>query len=286
MNKKYFVGLAIVAAMITSCGRNSSAYKELQAQYDSIAAVNEGHEQEISQMDSLISSVLLNFQEINQMEGMINVSPTSGEMRKSQKERIEDNMKLINEKMQANRQAIEELNAKLAKYGQDNKGLRRTIESLKKQFNEKSTEVQRLQDELVRKNLYIGMQDSIINRQNSDLNDRATEIANQKAELAEQDKQLHTVKYCIGTIRDLEDMNIVKKGRVAISNETNMSYFRVGDMRKISQIPLEAKKVVVMTNHPAESYELIKDNNKKLTLVIKNADKFWSNSKMLVIRVK
>ncbi|MFC4666242.1 hypothetical protein [Falsiporphyromonas endometrii] len=286
MNKKFFVGLAIAALMLTSCGKNSSACKDLQAQYDSIAAVNEGHEREISQMDSLISSVLLNFQEINRMEGMINVSPTSGEMRKSQKERIEDNMKLINEKMQANRQAIEELNAKLAKYGQQNKGLKKTIESLKRQFNEKSAEVQRLQDELVRKNLYIGMQDSIINKQNSDLNDRETEIASQKAELAEQDKQIHTVRYCIGTNADLKEMGVLVKGRLNIGSSANMNYFTTGDLRKISQIPLHSKKADILTSHPSESYELIKNADKMLTLVIKNADKFWSNSKVLVVKVK
>lgn len=285
MNKKAIYGLALVAAFTVSCGRNSSAYKELKSQYDSISAINAAHESELGEMDSLISSVLMNFQEISQMEAMINVNPMSGDVQKSQKDRIRDNMQLISEKLQANKDNIMKLSAQLEKFGRDNRGLQRTLASLKKQYEEKTAEIQKLNDELVRKNLYIGMQDSIIGQQNAALNDMSSENAAQKAELAAQDKQLHAVRYAIGTSRDLKDMGLLKGDKV-LTEGANLDYFSSGDMREISQIPLQAKKADLMTSHPASAYELKPDSKGILTLVIKDAKLFWSASKILVVRVK
>ena len=70
-------------------------------------------------MDELISSVLANFQEISAMEGVINV-PANGEMNTSQKERVESSMQMITEKLKANKEDIDRLNAKLQALGSKN----------------------------------------------------------------------------------------------------------------------------------------------------------------------
>ncbi|GAD05554.1 hypothetical protein HQ45_09035 [Porphyromonas crevioricanis] len=285
MNKKVIFGLALVAAFTSSCGRNSSAYKELKAQYDSVFAINAAHEAELGEMDSLISTVLTNFQEISQMEGMINVNPISGDFKKSQRDRIRDNMQLINEKLQSNRENIQKLSQQIEKFGRENKGLQRTLASLRKQFADKTAEIQHLNDELVRKNLYIGMQDSIIGLQNAHLNDMAVENASQRTELMAQERELNTVRYAIGTARDLKDMGLLKDGKV-VTDKANMGYFSSADLRELNQIALQAKKAELLTSHPASSYELRAGNKGELSIIIKDAKQFWSVSKILIVKVK
>ena len=54
--------------VLASCGKNSSDYKELKAQYDSLAVINQNYEAELHETDSLVASVLTNFQEISSIQ--------------------------------------------------------------------------------------------------------------------------------------------------------------------------------------------------------------------------
>jgi hypothetical protein len=65
----------------------------------------------------------------------------------------------------------------------------------------------------------------------------------------------------------------------------NQDYFITVDKRKLSEIPLFARKAIIHTSHPANSYEFIEDREKNLTLRIKHSEKFWDLSKYLVIEV-
>ncbi|MBF1366568.1 MAG: hypothetical protein HXN14_00005, partial [Porphyromonadaceae bacterium] len=99
-----------------------------------------------------------------------------------------------------------------------------------------------------------------------------------------QEKELNTVRYCVGTSSDLKEMNLIKSGRVVTEN-ANMSYFTKPDLRELSQLPLFSRKARLLTVHPASSYELVPGSDKQLVLYIKNAQAFWSNSKILVVQV-
>ncbi len=99
--KKTLILSMLCGLGLLSCGENSSAYKSLKAQYDSIALVEEIASRELSQTDSLVASVLINFQDIESVENMINVNPRRGEFRKTERERIKDNMMIIGEKLRA-----------------------------------------------------------------------------------------------------------------------------------------------------------------------------------------
>ncbi|PDP77378.1 hypothetical protein [Porphyromonas gingivalis] len=282
MKKKLFIATALTLALV-SCGKNSSAYKELKMQYDSIAAVNSQHESELAEMDSIISGVLTNFQEISAMEGMINLNPLSGDIRASQRDRINDNMRLINEKLQANRKSIDDLTEKLQKSGRENSRLMKTLTQLRQQLEAKTQEVNQLREELERKNIAIGMLDSTVISQGAQLESSARENATLAEQNARQDRELNTVRYCIGTSSDLKEMNIVRRGQV-LTEGHNDTYFTKADMRNLKVIPLMAKKANVLTSHPASSYELIRGTDKMLTLRIKDPRAFWKNSKMLVIQ--
>ncbi|PVZ08365.1 Cbp1 family collagen-binding glycoprotein adhesin [Porphyromonas loveana] len=282
MKKKLFIATALTLAL-ASCGKNSSAYKELKMQYDSIAAVNSQHESELAEMDSIISGVLTNFQEISAMEGMINLNPLSGDIRASQRERINDNMRLINEKLQANRKSIDDLTEKLKKSGRENSRLMKTLTQLRQQLEAKTQEIDQLRGELERKNIAIGILDSTVVSQGAQLESSARENAALAERNAHQDRELNTIRYCIGTSGDLKEMNIIRRGQV-LTEGYNDSYFTKADLRNLRVIPLMAKKATLLTNHPASSYELERGQDKMLTLRIKDPQTFWKNSKLLVVQ--
>ena len=271
--------LVVVLLMLTACGKNSKQEQERQKELTELQTLRT----QVAEQDSLINLVIQNFAQIQQLEGMITLDSNS-EVPQSQRAKIEDNLRLINEKLEANRQTIELLNKKLSQSGNKNSSLQRTIGTLQDQLNAKNTEILDLTEELKRKNYAIGVLDSMVTGLSNNVENLSKTTAAQQAELERQDAALNTVRYCIGTSRDLKDMNIVRNGEV-VTEGYQSDYFTQIDLRKVTSIPLYAKRAELKTKHPQSSYKLVKGEDKMLTLEITNPKEFWSLSKILVIQI-
>ena len=278
------VMMAFSAALVLfSCGENTNAYKELQAKLDSVTRINDSYEADLAETDSLVANVLTNFQDISTAEKMIDVNPR-GEMSQTQKERIKNNVTLINDKLRASTEALDALTQKLAAGGTENKRLRHTIAALKKDLEVQRQRIIALTEELQRKDLAIGALDSIVTTLGQDVERLNETTAKQASTLATQDKEMHTVRYCVGTKSDLKDFKLLQSGRL-VTDGADLSYFTTADQRKLSQLPLYSRDAKILTTHPASSYVLIADGEKNLTLNIQDHKAFWSASRMLVIQV-
>lgn len=271
--------LVVALLMLTACGKNSKQEEERQKELTELQTLRT----QVAEQDSLINLVIQNFAQIQQLEGMITLDGNS-EVPQSRRAKIEDNLRLINEKLEANRQTIELLNKKLSQSGNKNSSLQRTIGTLQEQLNTKNAEILDLTEELKRKNYAIGVLDSMVTDLSSNVENLSKTSAAQQAELERQDAALNTVRYCIGTSRDLKDMNIVRNGEV-VTEGYQSDYFTQIDLRKVTSIPLYAKRAELKTKHPQSSYKLVKGEDKMLTLEISNPKEFWSLSKILVIQI-
>ena len=271
--------LVVVLLMLTACGKNSKQEEERQKELTELQSLRT----QVAEQDSLINMVIQNFAQIQQLEGMISLDSNS-EVPQSQRGKIEDNLRLINEKLESNRQTIDLLNKKLAQSGNKNSSLQRTIGTLQEQLNAKNAEILDLTEELKRKNYAIGVLDSMVTDLSSNVENLSKTSAAQQAELDRQDAALNTVRYCIGTSRDLKDMNIIRNGEV-VTEGYQSDYFTQIDLRKVTSIPLYTKKAELKTKHPGSSYKLVKGEDKMLTLEITNPREFWSLSKILVIQI-
>lgn len=271
--------LVVVLLMLTACGKNSNQEEERQKELTELQTLRT----QVAEQDSLINLVIQNFAQIQQLEGMISLDSNS-EVPQSQRAKIEDNLRLINEKLESNRQTIDLLNKKLAQSGNKNSSLQRTIGTLQEQLNAKNAEILDLTEELKRKNYAIGVLDSMVTDLHSNVENLSKTSAAQQAELERQDAALNTVRYCIGTSRDLKDMNIVRNGEV-VTEGYQSDYFTQIDLRKVTSIPLYEKRAELKTKHPGSSYKLVKGEDKMLTLEITNPKEFWSLSKILVIQI-
>lgn len=271
--------LACALLLLTACNKNSQEDQERQNELTELQTLRA----QVAEQDSLINQVIQNFAQIQQLEGMISLDSNS-EVPQSQRAKIEDNMRLINEKLEQNRQTIEQLNKKLSQSGAANSSLQRTIKTLQDQLNTKNAEILDLTEELKRKNYAIGVLDSMVTGLSNNVEDLSKTSAAQQAELERQDAALNTVRYCIGTSRDLKDMNILRNGEV-VTEGYQSDYFTQIDLRRVTSIPVYAKKAELKTKHPKSSYRFVKGEDKMLTLEITNPQEFWSLSKILVVQI-
>ena len=154
------------------------------------------------------------------------------------------------------------------------------------QLEAQKQRVQELEAQLAEKDIVIAQQGEAITSLNENVNTLAEENKTKTQTVTEQDKQLHTAWYVFGTKSELKEQKILKDGDVLKSNDFNKDYFTKVDIRYDKEIKLYSKSAKLLTNHPAGSYKLEKDNKGQYVLHITAPETFWSVSKYLVIQVK
>lgn len=239
-------------------------------------------------MIETLSQIQDGFDQINEAEGIVNVESRQGE--RGNKQRILDNMALIQNKLKLNRELIANLQQQLRSSNQSNSSTKAKLEEMvanfNKQLEDKNKEIEELRAQLADKDIKIAEQGEQINSLNSNVNDLTQKNEEKARTVAAQDKELNTAYYVFGTKRELREQRILKRGDVLKSNDFNKDYFQRIDLRVTKTIKLYSKSAKLMTSHPAGSYSLEKDAQGQYTLRITNPHAFWSVSKYLVITVK
>lgn len=284
MKKTIFITLLMVIGL-SSCVKNSSEYKALVAQRDSLATVNARNTMEMDEILSLLNEVESNFQEIKTAENYLSTQSTApGELTPSIRERVKSNMQFITETLNSNRQKIEELEKKLKSSSVQSAQMQQTLSNLKKQLDEKTEAVAILQDELQRKNYEISKLSENVATLNKSVSDLESQSQEQVNTIKQQWKELNTAYFCFGTSKELKEQKILAGG--SLGTDFNKDYFtEIPDISRFVTLSLFAKGAKMVSKHPEGSYEFIKDANGKLMLNVLDQASFWSLTKYLVIQV-
>ena len=116
--KKSLVAVSIcVSALLMSCGQNSAEYKNLKAENDSLRIENTKTNSEMEDILGILNDVEADIQSIRDAENILTIQQQSGDMNRSTREQIKDNMQIISETLKKNKQQIAELQEKLRKSG-------------------------------------------------------------------------------------------------------------------------------------------------------------------------
>ena len=282
---KKIIYLSLCLFLLASCGKNSSDYKKLQKEHEALRIENAKMTVEIDETLSLINEISEDFDKIKNAENYVSIqTAANGEVTKSARQKLTEDMTLIKEVLSKNKEQIEKLKSQLQNSSIKSTQLQKTIDRLSAELDEKVTLIAELQKQLARKNVAIEALDEAVLSLSRDVWDLSRESKTQQKVIDIQEKELNTAYYCFGTTRELKDQKIVS-GRDVLPNGFNKEYFMEVDIREVKEIPLFAKKAKILTNHPAGSYELVKDNEKKLVLKIKDVNNFWSIGRYLVIEV-
>ena len=276
--------LALGGLMVASC--NDGVKKAEQAalmQRDSLEQIISQKDNEINDMMTTLSDIEEGFREITEAQNRVTLAKEGEGTNTSQ--RIRENVQFIQSVMKQNKELINKLKQQVRESTVKGGQLKKIIDNLTEQMQQKDQQLQALREELDKKDIHIAELDEQVAGLNENVA-ALTEENTQKAEtISTQDKQIHTAWFVFGTKKELKEQNILDKGEVLQSN-FNKDYFTKIDIRIDKEIKLYSSSAEILTNHPAGSYTLQRDAKKQYVLRISDPQRFWSTSKYLVVQVK
>lgn len=285
--------ILLASMTIWSCSNDSKQNEEQIALQDTINANKEALVKAIADRDSLfslINDISDDMDQIKSLENILASNTWTGET-SSKKEKIKNDLQILKNTLQQRQQKLNELEKKLKDSKLTNTKLEKTIETLKTQIAEHQAEIENLNTALT------SAKGQIVKLENDkdSLNKTITTVSAEKAkveEIAEEAitnvNELNKCFYAIGSKKELKQNKILESGFLkktkVMQGEYDQNFFSVADKRTLKKINLHSKKAKILTNHPANSYEL-QDVDGQKTLLITNPSIFWNLSNYLVIQI-
>ena len=280
-----FLSILAVVMLLASCQEkgNAPVVDKDNSVRDSLQQVIDFKDREINDILGTMNEIQEGFRLINAAEGRMSIRKSGEATNKT--EQIRENIRDISEMMEHNRELIAKLRQQVRESSVRSEQFKTVIDNLVQQLEDNDANLQKLQAELQEKDIHIAELDQTVASLSSSIASLKEESSSKSETIIAQDKQINTAWYVFGTKKELQSQNIYEKGRVLQSN-FNKSYFTKIDIRIEKEIKLYSKSVKIMTAHPSNSYQLIRDANKQYVLRINNPQSFWSTSKYLVVLVK
>lgn len=183
-----------------------------------------------------------------------------------------------------NKKRISKLQTQLAGLKTQKNTLSKEAEEVRRFIADRESELATMQEQV------LGQEATI-----AGLNKRITELQEENTAVAQHlDAELHKAYYVMGSLKELKDHNIVEKkggilgfgGTKELKTGFAKAYFTEIDTRQVTTIPVNSKKAYLVTNHPAGSYTWEKRDGNTELLAITDPEKFWGDTKYLVVEVK
>ncbi len=284
---KNSIFLFAVLIVMASCHDYKRDVQNLLVQKDSLLTVSETKDSSILDFLNGYNEIQANLDSIKKMENLVNIkSRNVQEMSSVRKMMILEDVQLINDLLQKNREQIASLQRRLNSSNvksSELEAVKLMLADLQTLNQEKDSEIHKLNGNVQNLNL------------NSDkLSEKiiALENDNKQKELTIelQTNEMSKVFYAIGSTKELKEEGVLQKvggflgiGRTPIiENDFNQEYFTAADNRECNFIPLNVKKAELLSVHSPDSYH-IAGNNSADTLFIDNIKDFWKATKYLVV---
>jgi uncharacterized protein YukE len=287
--KSVFCILTVSLFIFSSCGRQSSDYKALQAQNDSLLNSKIKLQQEVDGYFSAMNQIEQNIEKIKDTENIISLQPVGKELTDDMRTKINEDMTYLSDMLQANKSELARLKSSLKRSAFKSSQLERTIIKLTKSLEEETLKVIQLQDDLSKKDSLIVKLDTRLTEMGKDIENLSTDNKTKDTKIKEQEETIHTAWYVFGTLSELKQQKIVTFDGIfsqqrVLQHDFNKNYFVRIDARNTKSIPLYSSHAKILTNHPKSSYTLEKENGNFVLLIV-DTDEFWSISKYLVVEV-
>ena len=282
---KKMLCLALCATMLASCEFYTKREKELTAQNEALNSELATQNAALEGALKMLSDIQEGFRVINEAEGRVTIQ-TQGSEGMTDADRIREDVLFIQQRMEENRKKIAALEKQLKASGLEAASLRKMIKGLQSDLDAKAKEIVALKGELAEKNILIAELDNAVAQLTNDVNTLHQVTDAQQEVIEQQVEQLNRAWYVYGNAKELKDQNILRNGKVFRSTDFNKEYFTEIDVRVDRVFPLYSKHALLLTTHPAGSYEFTKNDDKMLTLNVLDYEAFWSVSRYMVIQVR
>ncbi|MGL5317569.1 MAG: hypothetical protein ACRC9Q_02545 [Bacteroidales bacterium] len=286
--KKFILPFVALALLFSSCGEGGSS-KQLQEENDSLKTALSQVQTEFDQTLSILNDVESGFQKIREAENYVSTQ-TSQEITPGKRERISNDIAMITETLEKNKEQLSKLKDQLNKQGNKSTQLQKMVNRLTAEVEQKTQLIVTLQEELARKDIRINELDRSVASLNTQVTQITEEAQKQKTTIKEQDKELNSAWYIYGTKSDLKKQNILTGGglfkrKELLRGDFNKDIFNVVDIRSLKVLEIPNKKAKILTNHPEGTYTLGKDASGMMVLTVTDQKAFWSLSRYLVIEM-
>ena len=232
-------------------------------------------QQDVEQMSEMLKAVALSLDSIQEQEQVITKFDEN-----TPRNEILDRLEMFKTILDRKKAEIDLLTAEAV----SNKGtiadLKKVLEYLNQQLEEKSARIAKLEEAVRNK-------DAKIAELRDEVDELTIETGNLKIKNQQQENLLNQGFYIVGTKKELKNLGLLSGGllskkRANYSNIDN-SVFKKVDVRNFHSLVIDSKSPKLMTEKPASSYTLTKNGDGTTTLQITNAQEFWSASPYLII---
>ena len=231
--------------------------------------------EEAEQMSLMLQSVALSLDSIQEQEFLLNQFDDS-----TPKEVILAQLETYKEMLDRKKMEIDNLTADSISDKGAIADLKRVMEFLSLQLEEKSANIAKFEEAVKKREAKIAELRGAVNV-------LTVESDKLKAKNDEQEKRLNQVFYIVGTKNELKNLgllsgNALSKKRANYSNINNSQFHEV-DARSFSTLVIDSKSPKLLTEKPASSYTMTKNNDGTTTLKITNSEEFWETSPYLIV---
>ncbi len=281
--KKTFLICGTAAILLASCAGNEKKLNEDSAK---IADLTEEYKEASDFNDSLMLLMGDIYTGLDSINMLYNMNQGDNADRRAE---IRRNLAAIKARLNANKQLLADMEAKVKNSGNQNSVLTKTIDELKAHIAQQDEKIAQLQNDLENANKQIGELNNTVAQKEEEVKAEtaAKEQAQQEAVAAE--NEANKVFYAIGTNKELKKNGLLEKkflgATKVMKGNYNAAYFTTADKRNITTIPTTAKKVKVWSNMPADSYQIVSNADGIKSIKITNPAKFWSLTPYLIIQV-
>ena len=301
MTKNTQLGAIIIVGLILIGGifGGVHVYNQKEAEISALVVEKTNANHMIQKKDSVVNDMENTFNEIEAnlkfiKEKRNQVSMVQSEGGKNRKQLLVEDVKLMDSMLAESEKKIAELEAKLKNSGMNLKAFETKIKALNETIESQNTEIAALKKEIEGKNANIAELGTKVQKLNTDIKIQSDTINYKQKQIIDKTDKLNTAHFVLGTFKKLKEEGILSRegailgigGGKAIQGNMDAKYFTEVDIRKTKTIPLNAKKVVVISEHPSASYKLVEENGQIAYLEIENPAEFWRISKYAVIQTK
>lgn len=248
----------------------------------------------ISNRDSVISEWIMTFDDIEkniamikEKEKIITVNSSNSEISADKRTQVIEDIKYINSLLEQNKKKIASLTAQLKKSGGTIKALQIKITELEASMKQNEAEISDLKTALVDKKFEV-------EQLNTQIDVMYDTIAKKDEKITTQTNEMNKAFYVVGTYKELKAKGLLTKegGFIGLGKTESLTgnlpedaLVQI-DITQTKSIAVDAKNAKLISEHPAGSYEFIRDANKRITSIeIKDPVQFWKISKYAVVEL-
>lgn len=288
-----FILSVLLITVVASCGKKAASTDDaLREERDSLYALANANQRDLDMMTRFFDEVSACIDSVTEQERLLTIQIGAESNRRYSQSDVAMRLNQLSQIILGQRERIASLVDSLNNRVDTvrTSGLRNTIAYLTNQLTAKEAQINRLKSELS------GQQRNIANLKNrvSQLTDDISELTTQNTALTEavkvQTEIINEGYVLVGDKQTLKELGVIEGGGFLRKSKTNLSKISTSKCNKVNianfrELPINAAKIKILSPAPASSYTL-RRNGDMTTLLITDANAFWSLSNILVIQLQ